>query len=68
MERLWFRLISERCFDSKRTRYQQLFDEWSGLTTAYPGWGLTEIKELSYRERNLWIEMALASKKLIRIE
>ena len=66
MERLWFRLVSELCFDSRGNLYSGFFTEVLELTTAYPGWTLTEIKELSIRERKNWIEAAVASKKLVR--
>lgn len=27
------------------------------LSSAYPGWNLTEIKRLPYRERKWWVSM-----------
>jgi hypothetical protein len=35
-----------------------MFSEWSALTQIYEGWSLTEIKELSKRERQNWLEVA----------
>jgi hypothetical protein len=31
--------------------------EWSALSDRHSGWTLTEIKELSWRERTNWIEL-----------
>jgi hypothetical protein len=35
-----------------------LLGQWKLLTENYPGWTLTEIKELSPRERINWLEIA----------
>jgi hypothetical protein len=35
----------------------QLLAEWKALTDEYKGWTLTEIKELSHRERKNWLEL-----------
>jgi hypothetical protein len=40
------------------TPYNTLLAEWSMLTNEYVGWTLTEIKQLSYRERKNWLEIA----------
>jgi hypothetical protein len=32
---------------------------WELLVRAFPGWTLTEIKELSLRERRHWVRRAL---------
>jgi hypothetical protein len=31
--------------------------EWLALSDRHPGWTLTEIKDLSNRERKNWIEL-----------
>ena len=36
----------------------QLFSEWAALTELYVGWTLEDIKNLSNRERNNWLEIA----------
>lgn len=36
----------------------QLLAEWSALTQIYDGWTLTEIQNLSHRERANWLELA----------
>jgi hypothetical protein len=66
VERLWFRLVSELCFESRVTPYTLLFEEWTALTEAYSGWSLTEIKSLSPRERKNWLDAAVFNKKLVR--
>jgi hypothetical protein len=37
----------------------RLFSEWAALTEFYPGWTLEDIKGLSKRERNNWLEIAI---------
>jgi hypothetical protein len=32
--------------------------QWTALSASYTGWSLTEIQELSPRERNNWLEIA----------
>jgi hypothetical protein len=32
--------------------------EWLALSDRHEGWTLTEIKELSHRERNNWLALA----------
>jgi hypothetical protein len=32
--------------------------EWLALSDRHEGWTLTEIKELSYRERSNWLALA----------
>jgi hypothetical protein len=66
MERLWFRLISELCFSSKVSRYGELVAQWAGLTHSFSGWSLTEIQELTPRERSNWITIARGLGKLKR--
>ena len=39
------------------TRYEELMAEWKLLTDEYKGWNLTEIQNLSRRERKNWIEV-----------
>jgi hypothetical protein len=36
----------------------RLFSEWAALTQLYEGWTLEDIKGLSKRERNNWLEIA----------
>jgi hypothetical protein len=38
--------------------YGNLVAEWSMLVTTFRGWTLTEIKEMSYRDRKNWLEIA----------
>ena len=62
MERLWFRLVSELCFDSDRNifvnSYEVLMNQWSALAESYPGWTLKEVQKMSPRERLNWLEIA----------
>ena len=44
-------------------QYEYLFQEWAALTHLYKGWTLEDIKNLSVRERRLWIEFGLAKRK-----
>lgn len=32
--------------------------EWSTIAVSFKGWGLSDIKELSPRERQNWLEVA----------
>jgi hypothetical protein len=40
-------------------------DEWKLLTLSYSGWTLTEIRELSSRERKNWLEVAREHGKVV---
>jgi hypothetical protein len=40
--------------------------DWMALSITFTGWSLNEIKELSYKERSNWLEMARAAGKLVR--
>jgi len=48
----------EPYFVSNTTDYSTLLAEFMALSDRHPGWTLTEIKELSVRERRNWIEIA----------
>ncbi len=61
--RWWFRLTSEGCFVSKVDKYTDLMSEWLFLTKKFKGWTLTEIQNLSFRERKNWVELAKAFMK-----
>ena len=37
--------------------YTALIKAWGALSRMYPGWSLTEIKEMSHRERLIWFEV-----------
>jgi hypothetical protein len=39
--------------------YTGLLDQYEILTRAFTGWTLTEIRELSVRERANWLDRAL---------
>jgi hypothetical protein len=39
--------------------------EWKALTISFPGWSLTEICELSSRERKNWLEVAREQGKVV---
>lgn len=39
--------------------------DWLALTHTYPGWTLTEIKELSYKERKNWLNVAKEYRKAV---
>ena len=56
--RYLFPLISGPYFNSNATPYTELVAQWSMLTSEYMGWTLTEIKELTNRERKNWLEIA----------
>lgn len=43
-------------------RYEVLIQEYEVLTVAYPGWTLNEIKTLSKREREMWLNRAVLRK------
>jgi hypothetical protein len=45
-------------FGSNITPYNDLLAEWLVLTHHFSGWTLTEIKDLSPRERKNWIALA----------
>jgi len=38
--------------------YIQLITEWKSLVEKYPSWTLTEVQQLSWRERQNWIELS----------
>lgn len=47
------------CFSTDRDlRYTILFNEYDAITSYYKGWSLTEIRSLSVRERQEWIQRA----------
>lgn len=60
-----FRLASELCFGSSIAEYDLLLKAWLLITQAFPGWTLTEIKELTPRERINWLEMARENGKVV---
>ena len=43
---------------SKKKRILKLLDHYEILTRTFTGWTLTEIKNLSVRERQNWLERA----------
>jgi hypothetical protein len=53
-----FPLISGPYFASNVADYDTLVAEWAALTRSFKGWTLTEIKQLSPRERKNWLEVA----------
>jgi hypothetical protein len=40
--------------------------EWMALAQRFKGWSLTEIKELSSRERSNWLEVAREYSKAVK--
>lgn len=40
--------------------------EWTLLVTSFPGWTLTETRELSPRERANWVEIAREFGKVVK--
>jgi hypothetical protein len=40
--------------------------EWALIAQSFSGWNLTEIKELSQRERKNWLEVARETGRLVR--
>jgi hypothetical protein len=46
--------------------YDGLMAEWVALTISYPGWSLNDIKKMSNRERNNWLEIAKNQGRLLR--
>jgi hypothetical protein len=40
--------------------------EWAVISLSFPGWTLTEIKEMSRRERTNWLEVAKEYGKVVR--
>jgi hypothetical protein len=54
------------CFASNLVSYEDLMKTWAFLSKLYKGWTLTEIRELSYRERLNWLEIARTSGKVVR--
>jgi hypothetical protein len=53
----WRVCFSFKFIEERSTTYQSLFEELDGLAKAYPGWSLTELKELTPRERINWYEL-----------
>jgi len=47
------------CFAYKEKEYEVLLDHYEAISRAFPGWTLSDIRSLSYRERNNWLERAL---------
>lgn len=68
VERLWFQLVLELCFASSVTSFFGLMNQWQVLSETYSGWSLTEIKDLSPRERMNWIELAREQGKVEKNE
>lgn len=66
MERWKSRLVSGLSFAASRTSYEELLITWAMLSRNYPGWSYTEIRELSPRERENWLEIAKHYTKLTR--
>ena len=58
--RLRYPLVWVPCFDSSLNSYIQVFTEWAAISELYSGWTLSEIKDMSPRERGNWIELAKA--------
>jgi hypothetical protein len=56
--RYQFPLISGPYFDSNTLPYSHVVAEWAALTQSFRGWTLTEIKQLSPRERKNWLQIA----------
>jgi len=63
--RYWFRLISGPYFSSSASSYDELMAEWFILSNAFKGWTLTEIQNLSHRERANWIEVSKEYRKAV---
>lgn len=51
--------VSSTSFGSDTTPYTELFKQYDLLTRSNPGWSLTEIRELAYRERVFWLKVAI---------
>lgn len=60
------RLVSGPSFARKTTGYTALLLDWSSLTYSYPGWSLKEVKSLSPRERENWLQIASQLGKVTR--
>jgi hypothetical protein len=45
--------------------YSALIEQWGLLAEVYAGWTLSEIKDLSPRERLNWLEIARAKGRLV---
>lgn len=60
------RLVSGLSFARKSTGYVGLMLDWSSLAYSYPGWSLAEIKTLSPRERDNWLQIASQLGKVAR--
>jgi hypothetical protein len=44
-------------FGSSLTPYPKLMAEWSAISDRHPGWTLTEVQSLSFRERTNWLTL-----------
>jgi len=44
------------CFAYREKDYENLLDQYEVITRTFTGWSLTEIKQLSVRERLNWLE------------
>lgn len=45
--------------DSTGERYEDLYQQYDILTRSNPGWSLTSIRDMAYRERTYWLEVAV---------
>lgn len=61
------RLVSGLSFELSKKTYEDLMFSWAMLVHSYPGWGLSEIKSLTVRERENWLEMARFYRKVQRM-
>jgi antibiotic biosynthesis monooxygenase (ABM) superfamily enzyme len=52
-------LVSLVCFAYKEAEYEVLLDQYEALSRAFPGWTLSDIRSLSFRERSNWLERAI---------
>jgi hypothetical protein len=46
-----------RCFNGTRNSYGSLTLLYDALARKYPGWTLSEIRDLTVRERGNWFEI-----------
>lgn len=58
------RFLSGPSFASSLAEYELLVREWALISHAFTGWGLTEVKDLSPRERENWLSVAAELGKL----
>jgi hypothetical protein len=54
------------CFASNLVSYESLVYTWASLSRLYKGWTLTEIRDMSYRERLNWLEIARVNGKVVK--